>query len=127
MVASSCISQILVSSATVPIDDYVLECVLMRDLIGRTIKSLPRGNYIGLPDIFTARAADDQIKWRRIIERQCAHDRATRQRLSKSAAHTRHSCHLRRRQLIADDRRLTAQPLTPRHRVLRHWRTRGVL
>ena len=97
---------------TVPIDDYVLD-VLMRDLIGHDQKPAAYLVYLYL----YREAARN--KWRRI--RASVRMIADATGLSKSAAHAA-LAHLRRRQLIAT----TAEhsTATPRHRVLRHWRTR---
>jgi hypothetical protein len=97
---------------TVPIDDYVLD-VLMRDLIGHDQKPAAFMVYLHL----YGEAARN--KWRRITASVRTIADATG--LSKSAVHAALT-HLRRRQLIAT----TADhaTATPRHRVLRHWRTR---
>jgi DNA-binding MarR family transcriptional regulator len=97
---------------TIPIDDYVLD-VLMRDLIGHDQKPAAFMVYLHL----YGQAARD--KWRAISASVRAIADVTG--LSKSAVHTS-LAHLRRRQLIAT----TADHVTatPRHRVLRHWRTR---
>jgi len=95
----------------VPIDDYVLD-VLMRDLIGHDQKPAAFIVYLHL----YSHAARN--KWRRISA--SARTIADATGLSKSAVHAGLT-HLRRRQLIAT----TADHVTatPRHRVLRHWRT----
>ena len=97
---------------TVPIDDYVLD-VLMRDLIGHDQKPAAFMVYLHL----YGQAARN--KWRHISASVRTIADATG--LSKSAVHAA-LAHLRRRQLIAT----TADHVTatPRHRVLRHWRTR---
>ena len=96
---------------TVPIDDYVLD-VLMRDLIGHDQKPAAFMVYLHL----YGQAARN--KWRHISASVRTIADATG--LSKSAVHAALT-HLRRRQLIAT----TADHVTatPRHRVLRHWRT----
>jgi hypothetical protein len=95
----------------VPIDDYVLD-VLMRDLIGHDQKAAAFIVYLHL----YSQAARN--KWHRISA--SARTIADATGLSKSAVHAGLT-HLRRRQLIAT----TAEhaTATPRHRVLRHWRT----
>jgi len=100
------------SKRPVPIDDYVLE-VLMRDLIGHDQKPAAFMVYLHL----YGQAARN--KWRHISASVRTIADATG--LSKSAVHAALT-HLRRRQLIAT----TADhaTATPRHRVLRHWRTR---
>jgi hypothetical protein len=97
---------------TVPIDDYVLD-VLMRDLIGHDQKPAAFMVYLHL----YGQAARN--KWRSISASVRTIADATG--LSKSAVHAA-LIHLRRRQLITT----TAEHITatPRHRVLRHWRTR---
>ena len=97
---------------TVLIDDYVLD-VLMRDLIGHDQKPAAFMVYLHL----YGQAARN--KWRHINASVRTIADATG--LSKSAVHAA-LAHLRRRQLIAT----TADhaTATPRHRVLRHWRTR---
>jgi len=95
----------------VPIDDYVLD-VLMRDLIGHDQKAAAFIVYLHL----YSQAARN--KWRRISA--SARTIADATGLSKSAVHAGLT-HLRRRQLIATDaNHVTA---TPRHRILRHWRS----
>jgi hypothetical protein len=95
----------------VSIDDYVLD-VLMRDLIGHDQKPAAFLVYLHL----YGQAARN--KWRHISASVRAIADATG--LSKSAVHAALT-HLRRRQLIAT----TADHVTatPRHRVLRQWRT----
>jgi len=95
----------------VPIDDYVLD-VLMRDLVGHDQKPAAFMVYLHL----YGQAARN--KWRHISASVRTIADATG--LSKSAVHAALT-HLRRRQLIAT----TADHVTatPRHRVLRHWRT----
>ena len=94
------------------IDDYVLD-VLMRDLIGHDQKPASFMVYLHL----YSQAARN--KWRYIDASVRTIADATG--LSKSAVHAA-LAHLRRRQLIATSAdHITA---TPRHRVLRHWRTR---
>ena len=97
---------------TVLIDDYVLD-VLMRDLIGHDQKPAAFMVYLHL----YGQAARN--KWRHISASVRTIADATG--LSKSAVHAALT-HLRRRQLIVT----TADhaTATPRHRVLRHWRTR---
>ena len=97
---------------TVPIDDYVLD-VLMRDLIGHDQKPAAFMVYVHL----YGQAARN--RWRCVRASVRAIAEATG--LSKSAVHAALT-HLRRRQLVAT----TADYVTatPRHRVLRHWRTR---
>ena len=97
---------------TVPIDDYVLD-VLMRDLIGHDQKPAAYLVYLHL----YGHAARN--KWRSVSASVRTIADATG--LSKSAVHAALTC-LRRRQLIAT----TADHVTatPRHRVLRHWRSR---
>ena len=97
---------------TVPIDDYVLD-VLMRDLVGHDQKPAAFMVYLHL----YGQAARN--KWRHISASVRTIADATG--LSKSAVHAALT-HLRRRQLIAT----TADHVTatPRHRLLRHWRTR---
>jgi hypothetical protein len=96
----------------VPIDDYVLD-VLMRDLIGHDQKPAAFMVYLHL----YGQAARN--KWRHISASVRTIADATG--LSKSAVHAALT-HLRRRHLITT----TADhaTATPRHRVLRHWRTR---
>jgi len=97
---------------TVPIDDYVLD-VLMRDLIGHDQKPATFLVYLYLYGLAA------RNKWRHVSASVRTIADATG--LSKSAVHTA-LAHLRRRQLIATAAdHITA---TPRHRVLRHWRTR---
>jgi DNA-binding MarR family transcriptional regulator len=79
---------------TVPIDDYVLD-VLMRDLIGHDQKPAAFMVYLHL----YGQAARN--KWRHISASVRTIADATG--LSKSAVHAA-LAHLRRRQLIADDR-----------------------
>jgi hypothetical protein len=97
---------------TVPIDDYVLD-VLMRDLIGHDRKPAAYLVYLHLYGLAV------RNKWKPIALSLRTIADATG--LSKSAVHAA-LAHLRRRQLIAT----TADHMTatPRHRVLRHWRTR---
>jgi hypothetical protein len=97
---------------TIAIDDYVLD-VLMRDLIGHDQKPAAFLVYLHL----YGQAA--RTRWRLITASVRTIGDATG--LSKSAVHTALT-HLRRRQLITT----TADhaTATPRHRVLRHWRTR---
>ncbi|HEY4272237.1 MAG TPA: hypothetical protein VGM65_09545 [Candidatus Udaeobacter sp.] len=99
---------------TVPIDDYVLD-VLMRDLIGHDQKPAAYLVYLHL----YGQAA--RKKWKPITASTRAVADATG--LSKSAVQIA-LAHLRRRQLIAT----TADHITatPRHRVLRHWRTQSL-
>jgi hypothetical protein len=97
---------------SVPIDDYVLD-VLMRDLIGHDKKPAAFMVYLHLYGQAT------RNNWRSISASVRTIADATG--LSKSAVHAALT-HLRRRQLIATKtEHITA---TPRHRVLRHWRTR---
>jgi len=95
----------------VSIDVYVLD-VLMRDLIGHDQKPAAFMVYLHL----YGQAARN--KWRHISASVRIADATG---LSKSAVHAA-LAHLRRRQLIAT----TADhaTATPRHRILRHWRTR---
>jgi IclR-like helix-turn-helix domain-containing protein len=97
---------------SIPIDDYVLD-VLMRDLIGHDQKPAAYLVYLHL----YGQAARN--KWRHISASVRMIADATG--LSKSAVHAALT-HLRRRQLITT----TADHVTatPRHQVLRHWRTR---
>jgi len=97
---------------TIPIDDYVLD-VLMRDLIGHDQKPAAYLVYLYL----YGQAA--RKKWKPIAASLRTIAEATG--LSKSAIQIALAT-LRRRQLIAT----TADHVTatPRHRVLRHWRTR---
>ena len=96
---------------TVTVDDYVLD-VLMRDLTGHDQKPAAFLVYLHL----YGQAALN--KWRQISASVRTVADATG--LSKSAVHAALK-HLRRRQLLAT----TADhaTATPRHRVLRHWRT----
>jgi len=97
---------------TIPIDDYVLD-VLMRDLIGHDQKPAAYLVYLYL----YGQAA--RKKWKPISASLRTIAEATG--LSKSAIQVALAT-LRRRQLIATAAdHVTA---TPRHRVLRHWRTR---
>jgi len=96
---------------TVPIDDYVLD-VLMRDLIGHDQKPAAYLVYLYL----YRQAARN--KWKPVIASLRTLADATG--LSKSAIQTALAT-LRRRELIDTTRdHVTA---SPRHRVLRHWRT----
>jgi DNA-binding MarR family transcriptional regulator len=97
---------------TIPIDDYVLD-VLMRDLIGHDQKPAAYLVYLHL----YSQAV--RHRWKPIAASLRTIADATG--LSKSAVQIA-LAHLRRRQLIAT----TADQVTatPRHRVLRHWRTR---
>ncbi len=97
---------------TVPIDDYVLD-VLMRDLIGHDRKPAAYLVYLHL----YGQAVRN--KWKPIALSLRTIADATG--LSKSAIQIA-LAHLRRRQLIAT--RADHITATPRHRVLRHWRTR---
>jgi DNA-binding transcriptional MocR family regulator len=92
-------------------DDYVLD-VLMRDLIGHDQKPAAYLVYLHL----YGQAA--RKKWKPVSASLRTIANATG--LSKSAVQVA-LAHLRRRQLIAT----TADHVTatPRHRVLRHWRT----
>ena len=96
---------------TIPMDDYVLD-VLMRDLIGHDQKPAAYLVYLYL----YRQAA--RKKWKPVSASLRTIADATG--LSKSAVQGA-LAHLRRRQLIAT----TADHVTatPRHRVLRHWRT----
>jgi len=96
----------------VPIDAYVLD-VLMRDLIGHDQRPAAFIVYLYLYGHLA------RNKWRHISASVRTIADATG--LSKSAVHAALT-HLRRRQLIAT----TADhaTATPRHCVLRHWRTR---
>jgi hypothetical protein len=97
---------------TIPIEDYVLD-VLMRDLIGHDQKPAAYLVYLHL----YGQAA--RSRWKPVPTSLRMIAEATG--LSKSAVQIA-LAHLRRRQLIAT----TADHVTatPRHRVLRHWRTR---
>jgi DNA-binding MarR family transcriptional regulator len=97
---------------TVPIDDYVVD-VLMRDLIGHDQKPSAYLVYLHL----YAEAA--RTKWRPISA--SVRTIADVTGLSKSAVHAALT-HLRRRRLIATTAHHATA--TPRHSVLRHWRTR---
>ena len=96
---------------TISMDDYVLD-VLMRDLIGHDQKPAAYLVYLYL----YGQAA--RKKWKPVSASLRTIADATG--LSKSAVQGA-LAHLRRRQLIAT----TADHVTatPRHRVLRHWRT----
>jgi DNA-binding MarR family transcriptional regulator len=96
----------------VPIDDYVLD-VLMRDLIGHDQQPAAYLVYLYL----YGQAA--RKRWRPVATSLRSLADATG--LSKSAIQVALAT-LRRRELIVSTRdHATA---TPRHRVLRHWRTR---
>jgi hypothetical protein len=96
---------------TVPIDDYVLD-VLMRDLIAHDQKPAAYLVYLHL----YGQAVRHHWKPIAVSLRTIADATG----LSKSAVQVALT-HLRRRQLIATTaNHVTA---TPRHRVLRHWRT----
>jgi DNA-binding MarR family transcriptional regulator len=97
---------------TILIEDYVLD-VLMRDLIGHDQKPAAYLVYLHL----YGQAA--RSRWKPVPTSLRMIAEATG--LSKSAVQIA-LAHLRRRQLIAT----TADHVTatPRHRVLRHWRTR---
>jgi hypothetical protein len=97
---------------TVSIDHYVLD-VLMRDLIGHDQKPAAFMVYLHL----YGQAA--RHKWRHISASVRAIADTTG--LSKSAVHAALT-HLRHRQRIATT--ADHRTATPRHRVLRHWRTR---
>jgi DNA-binding MarR family transcriptional regulator len=97
---------------SVPIDDYVVD-VLMRDLIGHDQKPSAYLVYLHL----YAEAA--RTKWRPISA--SVRTIADVTGLSKSAVHAALT-HLRRRRLIATA--ADHATATPRHSVLRHWRTR---
>jgi hypothetical protein len=96
---------------TIPMDDYVLD-VLMRDLIGHDQKPAA---YLVCLHLYGQAA---RKKWKPVSASLRTIADATG--LSKSAVQSA-LAHLRRRQLIAT----TADHVTatPRHRVLRHWRT----
>ena len=97
---------------SVPIDDYVLD-VLMRDLIGHDQKPAAYLVYLHL----YSQAARNNCRSISASVRTIADATG----LSKSTVHAA-LAHLRRRQLIATTTdHVTA---TPRHRVLRHWRSR---
>ena len=98
--------------SSIPIDDYVMD-VLLRDLNGHDQKPSAFLVYLYL----YGQAARN--KWRHISASVRTIADATG--LSKSAVHAALK-HLQRRELVAT----TADYLTatPRHRVLRHWRTR---
>ena len=97
---------------TIPLDDYVFD-VLMRDLIGHDQQPAAYLVYLYL----YGQAA--RKNWKRVVASVRTLADATG--LSKSAIQVALAT-LRRRQLIAT----TADHVTatPRHRVLRHWRTR---
>jgi DNA-binding MarR family transcriptional regulator len=96
---------------SIPIDDYVLD-VLMRDLIGHDQKPAAYLVYLYL----YAQAA--RKNWKPIVASLRTIADATG--LSKSAIQVALAS-LRRRELIVTTRdHATA---TPRHKVLRHWRT----
>lgn len=96
---------------TIPIDDYVLD-VLMRDLIGHDQQPAAYLVYLHL----YSQAA--RKKWKPVVASLRTIADATG--LSKSAVQAAIAT-LRRRDLIVTTRdHATA---TPRHRVLRHWRT----
>jgi hypothetical protein len=97
---------------TIPIDDYLID-VLMRDLIGHDQKPAAYLVYLHL----YSQAV--RHHWKPIAASLRTIADATG--LSKSAVQVA-LAHLRRRQLIAT----TADHVTatPRHRLLRHWRTR---
>ena len=97
---------------SIPIDGYVLD-VLMRDLIGHDQKPAAYLVYLHL----CGQAA--RTKWRSISASVRTIADATG--LSKSTVHAA-LAHLRRRQLIATT--TDHVTTTPRHRVLRHWRSR---
>jgi hypothetical protein len=96
---------------TIPIDDYILD-VLMRDLVGHDRQPAAYLVYLYL----YAQAA--RKRWKPVVASLRTLADATG--LSKSAIQVALAT-LRRRQLIAT----TADHVTatPRHRVLRHWRT----
>ncbi|MBO0695262.1 MAG: helix-turn-helix domain-containing protein [Verrucomicrobia bacterium] len=97
---------------TIPIDDYILD-VLMRDLIGHDQQPAAYLVYLCL----YGQAARN--KWKPVTASLRMLADATG--LSKSAVQTALAT-LQRRELIATSRdHATA---TPRHRVLRHWRSR---
>jgi hypothetical protein len=95
----------------VPIDDYVLD-VLMPDLIGHDQKPAAYLVYLHLYGQVA------RNRWRPISASVRTIADATG--LSKSAAHAALT-HLRRRQLIRTAAHYATA--TPRHHVLRHWRT----
>lgn len=96
---------------TIPIDDYVLD-VLMRDLTGHDQQPAAYLVYLHL----YSQAA--RKKWKPVVASLRTIADATG--LSKSAVQAAIAT-LRRRDLIVTTRdHATA---TPRHRVLRHWRT----
>ena len=97
----------------IPIDDYVLD-VLMRDLIGHDQKPAA---YLVYLYVYGQVARN---KWRHISASVRTIADATG--LSKSAAHAALT-HLRRRKLIATTAKHATA--TPRHRILRHWRSRS--
>ena len=97
---------------TIPIDDYVID-VLLRDIVGHDRQPAAYLVYLYL----YGQAARD--KWKPVPASLRALADATG--LSKSAVQTALE-RLRRRQLITS---ATAHATAiPRHRVLRHWRTR---
>jgi DNA-binding transcriptional MocR family regulator len=97
---------------TIPVDDYVID-VLMRDLVGHDRQPAAYLVYLHL----YGRAA--RGKWRTVPASLRILAEATG--FSKSAVQSALE-NLRRRELIVTTRdHATA---VPRHRVLRHWRTR---
>ena len=97
---------------TIPIDDYVLD-VLMRDLIAHDRQPAAYLVYLYLYGLAARK------KWTPVVASLRTIADATG--LSKSAIQIAIAT-LRRRELIATTRdHATA---TPRHRVLRHWRSR---
>jgi len=96
---------------TIPIDDYVLD-VLMRDIVGHDRQPAAYLVYVYL---FGMAARQ---KWKPVTASLRALAEATG--LSKSAVQTSLEL-LRRRQLI--ETRSDHSTATPKHRVLRHWRS----
>jgi len=101
----------LPSAEKIPVDDYVLD-VLMRDIVGHDRNPAAYLVYLHL----YGRSA--RTKWRQVTASLRTIADATG--LSKSAVQTALR-RLHRRELISSS---AAGPTsTPRHRVLRHWRS----
>jgi DNA-binding MarR family transcriptional regulator len=96
---------------TLPLDDYVVD-VLLRDLVGHDRQPAAYLVYLYL----YSQAA--RVRWRPVETSLRMLAEATG--LSKSAVQTA-LAHLRRRELI--DTQSDHLTSTPRHRVLRHWRS----
>jgi hypothetical protein len=96
---------------TVPVDDYVLD-VLMRDVIGHDHQPAAYLVYLYL----YGQAVRN--KWKPLALSLRALSDATG--LSKSAVQTALELLRRRELIVTKSHHATA---TPRHRVLRHWRT----